>query len=233
MAAEQSTLRYATTMLHHPIVGRHLAVAAAALVCAGAFVALATSEALVAGGTLAFDQVVGAWIPDLSPNGFEVVRDLTALGGPGALVLAVLLVVSYLSISGRWRSALLVALATGSGLGACALLKDLYERPRPELAIAPYAGGSDSFPSGHALMAAVVYLTLASLVTRLLSYRRDRVFVAAAALLLVGVVGASRVLLRVHYPSDVVAGWCLGTVWAVACWMVARLLQRRGQVEAV
>jgi len=85
------------------------------------------------------------------------------------------------------------------------------------LATAPYAGGSDSFPSGHALMAAVVYLTLVSLIMRMLPHRRDRRFLAFAAVLLVGVIGIPRVLLRFHYPSDVVAGWCLGAVWAIAC----------------
>ena len=217
-------------MLRHPISARHLVVAALALACAIAFVA--TAREVVQGGVLAMDRLIASLVPPLPPWGIEVVRDLTSLGGPGVLILVVLLVVGYLVISRRWRSALLVTAATITGLIVCGALKGIYDRPRPDLAVAPYAGATDSFPSGHALMATVVYLTLASQVMRLLHLRRDQICCALVALLMAGLVGASRVLLGVHHPSDVIAGWALGGVWATACWLAGRSLQRRGHVEA-
>jgi undecaprenyl-diphosphatase len=217
-------------MLRHPISARHLAAASVALACAVAFVV--TAREVVQGGVIAVDRIVASLIPPLPPWGVEVVRDLTSLGGPGVLMLVVLLVVGYLVISRRWRSALLVASATVTGLLVCGALKGLYDRPRPDLAVAPYAGGTDSFPSGHALMATVVYLTLASQVMRLLHLRRDKICCALVAVLMAGLVGISRVLLGVHHPSDVIAGWALGAVWATACWLAGRSLQRHGHVEA-
>jgi undecaprenyl-diphosphatase len=218
-------------MLRAPLHLRHLMVGGLSLAAAGAFVFVATAQEVVQGGVLGFDRIVVGWIPELPPWAVEVVRDLTALGGPGSLLLVVALVIAYLLISRRWRSALLVGITTATGLAVCGVVKGIYDRPRPDLAIAPYAGGSDSFPSGHALMATLVYLTLAGQIMRLLPVRRDRACCVAAAVLIAGLVGVSRVLLRVHHPSDVVAGWSLGTVWAILCWMLARLLQRRGTVE--
>ena len=217
-------------MLHHPMSPRHLTVAGLALVCAIAFVV--TAREVVQGGVVAIDRLIGSLVPPLAPWALEVVRDLTSLGGPGVLMLVVLLVVGYLVISRRWRSALLVGAATITGLIVCGALKEFYDRPRPDLAVAPYAGATDSFPSGHALMATVVYLTLASQVMRLLHLRRDQICCALVAVLMAGLVGASRVLLGVHHPSDVIAGWALGAVWAIACWLAGRSLQRHGHVEA-
>ena len=88
-----------------------------------------------------------------------------------------------------------------------------------------------SFPSGHAMAAAAIYLTLAALVSRLVEERRAKAFVVSVALVLVLLIGVSRVYLGVHWPSDVLAGWTAGLSWAVACWIVMARLQRRGVVE--
>ncbi|TIO49667.1 MAG: phosphatase PAP2 family protein, partial [Mesorhizobium sp.] len=101
------------------------------------------------------------------------------------------------------------------------------DRPRPDLVSHLVNETSLSFPSGHAMLSAVTYLTLGSLAARFLPNRRTKIFVLGLAVLTTVLVGTSRVYLGVHWPSDVLAGWCAGFAWAMLCWLAARLLQRR------
>jgi undecaprenyl-diphosphatase len=111
------------------------------------------------------------------------------------------------------------------------LLKDVFDRPRPS--VVPHLSyvATSSFPSGHSLMAAVVYLTLGSLLARLVQSARLKLYFLSVAVVLACLVGMSRVYLGVHYPTDVLAGWAAGLAWAVLCWLLARYLQQRGAVE--
>jgi undecaprenyl-diphosphatase len=88
-----------------------------------------------------------------------------------------------------------------------------------------------SFPSGHAMMSAAVYLTLAALLARTQPQARVKTFMIFIAALLTLLVGVSRVYLGVHWPTDVIAGWAGGTAWAIFCWTIMYWLQKRGQVE--
>ncbi|MFP4281136.1 MAG: phosphatase PAP2 family protein, partial [Opitutales bacterium] len=106
-------------------------------------------------------------------------------------------------------------------------LKSLYARERPEITAHLMEEASLSFPSGHSTMAAVVYLTLAVMVAEFQERRRLRVYLMGYAGILVGLIGMSRVVLGVHYPSDVAAGWTLGVLWASGTWLAVRLAKRR------
>lgn len=161
----------------------------------------------------------------------EVARDLTGLGGHAILGLVTLATIAYLAMTRRRGAALLVIAAIGGGMIASALLKIGFERPRPDLVPHGARVYTASFPSGHAMLSAVTYLTLGALLARIHRPRRVKLFFLGLAVALTMLVGASRIFLGVHWPSDVLAGWCLGAAWAGLCWYAALLLQRKGQVE--
>ena len=161
----------------------------------------------------------------------EMGRDFTALGSVGVLSLITLGTCIYLLLLNRKRAALFTLGAIGGGWLVSNLLKLGFNRPRPDLFPHDFILYTASFPSGHALMSAVTYLTLAALLTRTVSTWRLRSFFLLSALFLTLLVGASRVYLGVHWPTDVVAGWMVGAAWAGLCWLVERWLQQRGIVE--
>lgn len=159
------------------------------------------------------------------------VRDVTALGSTMVLSLLSLGVVGFLLIQRKYHAALFLAFAILGALGVSQLLKAIFDRPRPGVIPDLLLPSSDSFPSGHTVLSAAVYLTLGTMLARMSEQRRMKIYFLAFALLLTGLVGVSRVYLGVHYPTDVLAGWTVGLAWAVLCWLVARRLQRSGRVE--
>lgn len=158
-------------------------------------------------------------------------RDITALGSISVLLLVMVGTVGFLIIRRQFAALALFAAAFVGGLLLNVGLKGFFDRPRPDLILPLAEVRTASFPSGHSLLSAVVYLTLAALLCRLLSARRLKLYVIATALTASLLVGLSRVYLGVHYPSDVLAGWTVGLIWAIACWLVARTLQRRGTMK--
>jgi undecaprenyl-diphosphatase len=159
----------------------------------------------------------------IGPERFEGwVRDITALGGVAILVLLTGLIAIYLLLAGKWQIALFVLAAVGGGQVVSTLLKLGIDRPRPDLVAHMMRETSSSFPSGHAMMSAVTYLTLGSLLARITRQRTLKIYFLFVAVLLTALVGASRVYLGVHWPTDVLAGWCAGFAWAMLCWLIAR-----------
>lgn len=152
----------------------------------------------------------------------EAVRDFTALGSTAVLTLLVASVVIFLLLVQRRRMALTVLLCTVTGTALSNFAKYLFARPRPELVPHQVEVYTASFPSGHALMSAVVYLTLAVLISRTQSAFAAKAFIMGFAVFITMLVGVSRVYLGVHWPTDVLAGWCLGALWATLCWLVTR-----------
>jgi undecaprenyl-diphosphatase len=160
----------------------------------------------------------------------ETVRDITALGGYPVLILTTAGVVGFLWMAGHPRDARYVLTAVVGGWILAYALKSLFGRPRPD--IVPHLSDvmSSSFPSGHSLMSAVVYLTLGTMLTRLVEGRRLKLYFLGVAALLALLVGLTRLWMGVHFPSDVVAGWCLGLAWAELCWLMHnKLFGRRGR----
>jgi len=111
------------------------------------------------------------------------------------------------------------------------LLKLAYERPRPDFVSHAARVFTSSFPSGHATLSAITYLTLGALLAGLHESFWFKVYFLGLAIVLTIVIGISRIYLGVHYPTDVLAGWCIGAAWAGLCWSVFTWLQHRGRVE--
>ncbi len=158
-------------------------------------------------------------------------RDLTSLGSPSVLALFVLAVAGFLVVRSQYHALGLLLVATLGGVLLNAFLKHVFARPRPPLAFHLTEVQSMSFPSGHAMESAIIYLTMAALLARLVQPRLLRLYFIAVAFGLTLIVGVSRVYLGVHYATDVLAGWTAGLAWALLCWTAARYLQHRGKVE--
>ncbi|WP_296585351.1 phosphatase PAP2 family protein [Xanthobacter sp.] len=161
----------------------------------------------------------------------EMMRDLTALGGTSVLTLLTLAVIFFLILTRKRHAALLVAVSVAGGTILSQGLKWGFDRPRPDLVPHGMSVYSQSFPSGHAMLAAVVYLTLAALLARTQQRTRVKLFLLGGAAAITVIVGISRIYLGVHWPTDVVGGWALGAAWASTCWLAMLWLQRRGEVE--
>jgi undecaprenyl-diphosphatase len=164
-----------------------------------------------------------AWLP-------ETLRDLTSLGSTVVLALVVLSVVGYLAASRRTAAAGIVMAAVAGGQLLSTVLKVAFERPRPSLVPNAPAVFTASFPSGHAMLSAVTYLTLVALLARTETRGAVRRYAMAVGVCLTVLVGCSRVALGVHWPTDVLAGWIVGSAWAVLCIAVSARIGRRSSV---
>ena len=198
------------------------------------------SDEVIEGDTRGFDNaVLGMLRPsgDLSdpigPWWLEAMfKDITSLGGGSVLALLTAFVIGYLMLVHKRHNAALVLVAVVGGAIISSVLKLGFDRPRPELVARLVDVHTLSFPSGHAMLSAVTYLTLGALVARVQGEPRSRAYLMGVALVLTLLIGVSRVYLGVHWSTDVLAGWCVGAAWALVCWLVAARLEQRGDVEA-
>lgn len=212
---------------------------ALALIGLGVWGFVELADEILGGDTHAFDRLVLIALrnpADLNdPLGpfwmEEMVRDFSAMGGMGLISFFSLAWIGFLALQRKFRAALFLAATVLGGIGLSLILKAGFDRPRPEFVSHGTEVFTSAFPSGHSMLAAIVYLSLGVVLARLFSGLRLKAYVFLVAVVLTVLVGFSRVYLGVHWPTDVVGGWLAGSVWALLLWFVVRALQRRRTIE--
>ncbi|HEY7497982.1 MAG TPA: phosphatase PAP2 family protein [Vicinamibacterales bacterium] len=165
-----------------------------------------------------------SWLPGIA-------LDVTALGSGVVIGLAVAAIGGYLLLQGMYRTTLFVVTASAGGWLLNIALKEVFQRARPDVVPHLREVVPLSFPSGHAMTSAAVYLTLGAMLMRISERRATKFYCMAVAMLATFLVGISRVYLGVHYPTDVIAGWLVGLSWALVCWIVERAIERRSGMK--
>jgi undecaprenyl-diphosphatase len=156
----------------------------------------------------------------------ELMRDITAFGGVGILVSISLTVFGYLLLTGQKSVAWYFFIAIFTGISLSFALKYGFTRPRPNLVPHGSYVYTSSFPSGHAMMSALIYLTIAGMLSHLPFSRSLKTYFLTVAVILTVAVGFSRVYLGVHWPTDVLAGWMIGSGWAFMSLLISRYVRR-------
>jgi len=215
-------------------------VALVGFLSAGLYVFIELAEEIMEGEALGYDEALLLALrnpADLSdPLGpawmEETALELTALGGYPIVILLTLAVAGYLGVAAwRWAAVYVVASVSG-GAALSAILKEFFERPRPDIVEQLDVIHTASFPSGHAMVGTVTYLTLGALLIRYAKTRGEIIYVACVAGFITVLVGLTRVYLGVHWPSDVIAGWALGLSWAACVWCFVAIVENRTRISA-
>lgn len=205
------------------------------VVVLGSWAFLELADEITEGEILSFDNQIlialrnPADLSDpLGPPWMETaMRDISSLGSTAVLVVLILSVVGFLALNRRYREAALIALTSLTGVLLVVGLKNLFIRERPGAVPHLTEVASQSYPSGHTLMSAVIYLSLASMLAPILKRKRSKIYVIVVALAATFLVGVSRIYLGVHYPTDVFAGWAVGLAWAALSWLIFKYLNSR------
>ncbi|MFN0247686.1 MAG: phosphatase PAP2 family protein [Kofleriaceae bacterium] len=182
-------------------------------------------EAVLLALRTAPDDPIG---PESLTNAF---MHISALGSGSVTGLIVLIAIIFFVVSGHWRYAMLMLACSLGTLAGMSLLKSFYERDRPTVVTHIDPPGGHSFPSGHSMISAALYMTLAVLIARTMERRRQRVAVVAIGAALMLLIGFTRLYLGVHYPTDVLAGWTAGLLWALICGLIVNRLGKRGTTD--
>ena len=197
------------------------------------------AQEVIEGEPLAFDRIVLLAFRDAAnpsvPIGpwwlLEAARDITSLGSTIVLGIILFAVVGYLLLAGKRAVAWMMLGAVLGGVALNNSLKFAFARPRPDFVAPAVQVFTASFPSGHATLSAITYLTLGAVLARTHPSVRIRIYFMSLAAFVTVLVGLSRVYLGVHYPTDVLAGWCIGVAWAMGWWALMTWLQRRDELE--
>jgi undecaprenyl-diphosphatase len=156
----------------------------------------------------------------------EAAADLTSLGGISVLGLFAVVAVIFMVIQRKRLSAALLVAGLAGGVALSEGLKAMFQRERPPAQFQAVETLNASFPSGHALLSTVFYLSLAVMLSRAFPHARLKAYVVGVGIVIALLIGVTRVYLGAHWASDVLAGWSVGAAWAMALWLVAYAVAR-------
>ncbi|PNG25752.1 phosphatase PAP2 family protein [Methylocella silvestris] len=182
------------------------------------------------GGTAATDRALllalrtpaDPAIPIGPPWLLQSAIDISALGGFTVIWLMTAAASGFLILARRWRALVILVAAIGGASVLNALIKLSFHRTRPDIVPHLTQSWSASFPSGHAMISAAAYLTIAAIVAETQTSKAVRLYLVSLAVLMTVAIGVSRIFLGVHWPSDIIAGWGAGAAFALCFWIIAR-----------
>lgn len=206
-------------------------------IVAGLLIFISIANEVVEGETLSIDDSILKSLRepnDVSKPAFPdwvtvAMKDITSLGSAAVITLFTLIISGYLLLRKQYFRLWLVLAATIGGALLMAGLKEFIGRTRPEVVTHLLEENSLSFPSGHSMMSAVIFLTQAVLLSKIETNRKVKIYILSVALLLTFLIGISRIYIGVHYPTDVLEGWVAGISWALLCWYISTILEKRNK----
>jgi membrane-associated phospholipid phosphatase len=205
-----------------PLGRARLVTLVAALLAALAGYASLAADVVHAGAASEADVDVATWIARSMQGWAEwLARPFTWLGGGFGVTIVVAAVAYQLVRRGRAADAVLLVVVALGGQLLVVTAKAGYERPRPDVGSAIDLPSSFSFPSGHAATGVAVFGLLGLLAATQARTRARRTAAVVGGFAVGVAIGASRVVLNVHYVTDVLAGACLGLAWLMTCLLVA------------
>lgn len=198
------------------------------VIAGGSLIFTTTAILALTGSVQRLDEAIVQFLNPQSSLGWhqEAFRDITSLGGYAVLTLVVGTACIYQRFSGRKATMWFLLVTVLAGYVVNMGMKDLFARPRPDDVLRLSFVESSSFPSGHSMMATIVYVTLGLLAAERAESKRVKIYLYVLPILVAALVGISRIYLGVHYPTDVLAGWSAGLVWTASAWLVARHLEQ-------
>jgi undecaprenyl-diphosphatase len=185
----------------------------------GIFIAIYTSIKVVLHSAFRFDTYVAGWFAHVPSNVIPFFIQVSEMGDKIGIGIVALIMLVWLLLKRRnYPGAAMLALSLALANEVYKVLKDLFVRPRPDLKyLVPVEGYS--FPSGHAMLGIVLYFTCAFLLIEAIKSKALKWLLSILALVVILLIGISRIILHVHYPSDVLGGYAFGFIWA-AIWIL-------------
>jgi undecaprenyl-diphosphatase len=188
---------------------------------------LVLERAFIANGATAIDARVTRWfVAHRTETLTTVMRAVTWLGSSAVIIPTTVIIVTVLVVRHRVVLGVFLGITVAGASLLSTLAKEIVGRDRPPASLRLAAVTSPAFPSGHATQAAATYLALAVIVSLFVRRARPRIVIWAAAILIIALVGVSRVYLGVHWATDVLGGWLLGGLWVTGLTVSFQPLER-------
>lgn len=187
----------------------------AAILCLALFIRL-TFSITSNGSVQSFDEGILRWVETLrTPFMNLMMLDVTALGGLALTIVLGLLAIAVFLVANDPAAAIHLFLTSAGGFYISIFTKSIIARPRPTIIPQLIHASGFSYPSGHSITSAAIYLTMAILACRHFKPIKTRIVLLALAGIMITLISFSRIYLGVHYPSDTMSGALIGLAWAL------------------